>query len=56
MQQIGHLATARSRLDTGDDRLVVTWWGGHQIHAWPVAFAGGNTQVALPVGASLSNQ
>ena len=48
VQQIGHLATARSRLVTGDDGLVATWWDGHQIHLWPVAFSEGNRNTIPP--------
>jgi hypothetical protein len=48
VQQIGHLATAQSRLVTGDDGLVATWWDGHLIHLWPVAFAEGNRNTIDP--------
>ena len=48
VQQIGHLATVRSRLVTGDDGLVATWWDGHLIHLWPVAFAEGNRNTIDP--------
>jgi hypothetical protein len=52
VQQIGHLATARSRLVTGDDGLVTTWWDGHLIHLWPLAFAEGNRSTISPEGMS----
>ncbi len=51
VQEIGHLANAQSRIVTGDDGLVVTWWDGERIHAWPTAFASG-TANTIPVAES----
>jgi hypothetical protein len=52
VQQIGHLATVRSRLVTGDDGLVTTWWDGHQIHLWPFASAEGDANTISPAALS----
>ncbi|WP_151082465.1 hypothetical protein [Nocardioides cynanchi] len=48
VQQIGHLAHARSRLLAGDDGLVATWYDGHLIHLWPAASAEGNRNTIDP--------
>jgi hypothetical protein len=41
VQPIGHLATAQSKLVTGDDGQVTTWFDGSIIQAWPLTYGVG---------------